>query len=200
MAAKDTTHTSKTYYKLLAKAEKAKDNKVIAKVEKVGEKYEPTAYFSAIEGTLVGAEIKEFVYEGKPTKSFVLEFQDKNGIDHLEFSQSYLAYGIINQLANLDLPREIEISAYIKDGYVRANVKLVGTTERANWKYSPKEQPKPIEFKTPSGDVMKDSANVKKFWLDEFQLIIDKLKSKPVPSIQTTTDDLVPDPIDDLPF
>ena len=176
MGANQSTHTNRRFFKLIAKAEKAnqKDRKVIVEQIKRGTEWTNGEWYSSLSGYITKLETKEIEYQGKKSKLISIELTDSDGVCQVDFGFSGAAYGIINCLVNADFKKELEISGWIKDEkYVNATVKYAGG-DKADWAFSIDDQPKPIPFTKPSGEVEKDFTNVKKFWEAE----LDKLKPK----------------------
>jgi len=169
-----------SFYKLIAKAEKGdlKTGNVIAKVEKQGDQYAVTKFLKGISGFLTKAEVREFEYEGKKQKKLILQLTDSSGICQLEFTPTNAAAGVINCLLGADLTKEISIEAWTTKPndkgmqFVNACAKYVGSQDSIAWAIELKDIPRPVEYKTPSGETATDSANVKNFWIEKFQLAI----------------------------
>lgn len=172
MGANNTVSENTSFYKLIAKAEKAneKENKAIVQIEKDSSgKYIQTEWFKSISGFIVSMDTKEFEWEGKTKESFILKLQDSGGVYQLEFTNNIAVQGLLNCLLNLDFTKEIEISAWIgKSGFVGAAAKYVGSDTRTEWAIKLEDCPKPIEYTKPSGEKDKDNKNVIAFWRNKF--------------------------------
>lgn len=180
MGANSNTSVGKRFFKLIAKAEKgnASTKQVICEQVKQGDKYVVSDWYSSLSGYITAINTKEIEYQGSKSKIICLELTDASGVCQLDFSFSGASYSIINSLLGADFTKEMEISAWVKDGkYVNCGVKY-SNGEKASWKLSIADQPKPIEYKTPSGKVEKDYTNVKTFWEDA----LNSIKGKAVKS------------------
>jgi hypothetical protein len=173
------------FYKLIAKAEKADTEKrqAICKVVKRGDEYVTDKFLSGISGFITKAEVKEFVWEEKRQKKFVLQLTDSSGICQLEFTPTGAAAGIINCLIDADFTQEISIEAWVtkpndkNKQFVNACAKCLGADDSIAWAIELKDLPKPVEFTKPSGEKDFDSTNVRNFWIQKFtENIIPKAK------------------------
>lgn len=174
------------FYKLIAKAEKCDpvSGNVIAKIVKQGEEYVTEKWLKGISGWITKAEVKEFEYENKKQKKFVLQLSDSSGIYQLEFTPTTAAAGIINCLLSADLTREITIESWTKEDkngkqFVNACAKYAGESESIKWAIELKDIPKPVMVDLPSGGSVSDNGNVRKFWID---LFVEKVLPKAVKS------------------
>lgn len=176
MGANSNTSVGKRFFKLIAKAEKGNTStkQVICEQVKQGEKWVVGGWYSSLSGYITAINIKEIEYQGAKSKIICLELTDSTGVCQLDFSFSGASYSIINSLLSADFTKEMEVSAWIKDGkYVNCGVKYTNGG-KADWKLSIADQPKPIEYATPSGKMEKDFTNVKKFW----ENALDSIKGK----------------------
>lgn len=174
------------FYKLIAKAEKCDpvSGNVIAKIVKQGEEYVAEKWLKGISGWITKAEVKEFEYENKKQKKFVLQLSDTSGIYQLEFTPTTTAAGVINCLLNADLTREVTIESWTKEDkngnkFVNACAKYAGESESIKWAIELKDIPKPVIVDLPSGGSVSDNGNVRKFWID---LFVEKILPKAVKS------------------
>lgn len=177
----------KKYFKLIGKVDDVDKEHgwVIAERIKVTGEEDRKEWHKGLSGYLVSATTKEYEWpkDSKEMKtSFVLELQDSEGISHLEFSASGPGYGLINSLLDADLTKELAIEGWVnKGGYVNAGAKYKGMKDGIPWAIPVPSQPKPIEFSTPGGKVLKDYANVQSFWILEFKKISFKAISQNFP-------------------
>jgi len=185
------TREKKKYYNLVSKAEDVDrvNNRVIARVEKVGNEYQKAAWIKSLSGWITHAEIGEIKWKTKAGKEkvdpkFALELRDANGIYHLEFTCNNTSYGLINSLLAADFTREIEIEGYIqKSGFVAASAKYPGDQKPIGWKIPIPSLPKPVEFEHPvTKEKEKSYKNVEDFWLEEFKNIKFKAVMSNLPS------------------
>lgn len=164
------------FYKLIGKAEKTdlKNRLAIAKVIKQGEDYVNEKFISGVSGFITKAEIKEFEWENKKQKKFVLQLSDSDGICQLEFTPTGAAQGIINCLINADFTKEISIEAWVTKPndkglqFVNACAKYAGSTDSIAWAIELKDQPKAEVVTLSSGDTVTDSGKVRNFWIQQF--------------------------------
>ena len=164
------------FYKLIAKAEKTdlKERTAICKVVKKGDEYVAEKFLPGISGFITKAEVKEFEYENKKQKKFVLQLSDSNGICQLEFTPTNAAQGVINCLIDADFTKEISIEAWVTKPndknmqFVNACAKYLGDSDSIAWVIEKKDHPKPVEFTKPSGEIDFDSTNVRNFWIQQF--------------------------------
>lgn len=185
------TREKKKYYNLVSKAEDVDkvNNRVIARVEKVGNEYQKVAWIKSLSGWITHAEIGQIKWKTKAGKEkvdpkFALELRDANGIYHLEFTCNNTSYGLINSLLAADFTREIEIKGYVqKSGFVGASAKYPGDKDDIAWKIPVPALPKPIEFEHPITHAKEKSyKNVEDFWLEEFKNIKFKAVMSNLPS------------------
>ena len=174
MAANANQNTGKRFFKLIAKADKGNQEKkqVICEQRKNGDNYEVVGWYSSLSGFLTAINTKEVTFEGRKSKIVSLELTDSQGVCTLDFSFSNASFSIINSLLGLDFSKEVEISAWIKDGkYVNTAVKYTDGS-KANWAIEIKDQPKPAEFEHPITKKMeKDFTNVTTFWINKLESI-----------------------------
>lgn len=182
MGANKGSNESVSYFKLIAKAEKANEEEKMAIVQVAKNAkgdYAQTEWFRSLSGFITKLEIKEFEFEGATKEKFIMHIEDADGICQLEFTNNMATQGLINGMLNADLTKEVEVSAWIsKKGYVGAGVKYKNATENIDWAIALDEQPKPVPYKTPSGKEEKDNTNVLSFWRNKFI----ELKEKAVKS------------------
>lgn len=185
------TREKKKYYNLVSKAEDCDkvNNRVIARVEKVGNEYQKAAWIRSLIGWITHAEIGEIKWKTKAGKEkvdpkFALELRDANGIYHLEFTCNNTSYGLINSLLAADFTREIEIEGYIqKSGFVGASARYPGDKDAIAWKIPVPALPKPVEFEHPvTKEKEKSYKNVEDFWIEEFKNIKFKAVMSNLPS------------------
>ncbi len=164
------------FYKLIAKAEKTdlKERTAICKVVKKGDEYVAEKFLPGISGFITKAEVKEFEYENKKQKKFVLQLSDSSGICQLEFTPTNAAQGIINCLIDADLTQEISIEAWVTKPndkgmqFVNACVKYAGSSDSIAWAIELKDCPKAEVVTLSSGDTVTDSGKVRNFWIQQF--------------------------------
>lgn len=185
------TREKKKYYNLVSKTEDVdkENNRVIARVEKVGNEYQKVAWIKSLSGWITHAEIGEIKWKTKAgvekkDPKFGIELRDADGIYHLEFTCNNTSYGLINSLLAADFTKEIEIVGYIqKNGFVAASAKYPRDQDSIGWKIPVPSLPKPIEFEHPiTRAVEKSYKNVEDFWLEEFKNIKFKAVMSNLPS------------------
>jgi hypothetical protein len=172
MGANKGSNESVSYFKLIAKAEKANTEEKMAIVQVAKNAkgdYVQTDWFRSLSGFITKLEIKEFEFEGATKEKFIMHIEDADGICQLEFTNNMATQGLINGMLNADLTKEVEVSAWIsKKGYVGAGIKYKNATENIDWAIALDDQPKPVPYKTPSGKEEKDNTNVLSFWRNKF--------------------------------
>lgn len=177
MGANNASRENMRFFRIVAKADKADQagRRAICEVTKGADgKYVASEWFNNITGWITKLEQKEFEWEGKKSKILVIQLTDSDGICQIESSLSGPSYSIINSLIGADLTREVEISAWIKDEkYVNAALKYADG-EKCEWIIPVEDQPKPVEYKKPSGEMDKDFTNVKEFWANQFLALSSK--------------------------
>jgi hypothetical protein len=177
MGANNASRENMRFFRIVGMANKADvaGRRAICEVTKGADgKYVASEWFNNITGWITKLEQKEFEWEGKKSKILVIQLTDSEGICQIECSLSGPSYSIINSLIGADLTREVEISAWIKDEkYVNAALKYADG-EKCEWIIPTEDQPKPVEYKKPSGEMDKDFTNVKEFWCNQFLAISPK--------------------------
>jgi hypothetical protein len=177
MGANNASRENMRFFRIVGKADKADvaGKRAICEVKKGADgKYFASEWFNNITGWITKLEQKEFEWEGKKSKIAVIQLTDSEGICQIEASMSGPAYSIINSLISADLTREVEISAWIKDEkYVNASLKYADG-EKCEWAISIEEQPKPVDYKKPSGEMDKDYTNVKNYWSGQLLMLSQK--------------------------
>lgn len=198
MAANQSSTESMRFFKLIGKAEKAdqKTNRCIVEVVKNGDKYENGEWYSSLSGRISSIDVKEYMYENKPKKKVSIRIKDGNETFSLEFNLSNAVYGLINSMLQTDFSKNVEISAWIskKTGYVGSGIKYVGESKDIPWTIT--DLPKAKEIPLESGEVIKDSSGVVKFWLTKIEEVAAKVGSTPVNEVLGVTDD----DLDGMPF
>ena len=174
MGANNASRENMRFFRIVAKADKVdvEGRRAICEIKKGADgKYVASEWFSNLTGWITKLEQKEFEWQGEKSKILVIQLTDSDGIYQIEASMSGPSYSIINSLIGADLTREIEISAWVKDDkdkkYVNASLKYADG-EKCEWVIPIEDQPKPVDFKTPSGKMEKDYENVKAFWSERF--------------------------------
>jgi len=177
MGANNASRENMRFFRIVAKADKADQagRRAICEVTKGADgKYVASEWFNNITGWITKLGQKEFEWEGKKSKILVIQLTDSDGICQIEASLSGPFFAIINSLIGADLTREVEISAWIKDEkYVNASLKYADG-DKCEWAIPVEDQPKPVEYKKPSGEMDKDFTNVKEFWSNQFLALASK--------------------------
>jgi hypothetical protein len=180
MGANNASKENMRFFRIVAKAENVdvEGRRAICEMKKGADgKYVVAEWFNNLTGWVTKLEQKEFEWKGEKSKILVIQLTDSDGVYQIEASMSGPSYSIINSLIGADLTKEIEISAWVKDDkdkkYVNASLKYANG-EKCEWVIPIEDQPKPVDFRTPSGKMEKDYENVKSFWSNQFLAIAPK--------------------------
>ena len=124
-------------------------------------------------GSITGAELRSYEYEGKPRDVFVLHLVDEQWEKYkLSCSFTQLSRSLLNNLCWMPNYNNVEISLYVKgsvgnDGkeYVNPRISVWKDGQIQSWKYKLDEIPKPEAIKNSKGEaVQNDYSAVDEFW------------------------------------
>ncbi len=145
--------------------------------EKVDGDWKLTQRFDTVTGMLESISVGEYVYKDEPKKTLKVVLTDDSGERiQVESGFSMLAYNVINTLAGSDLSKEIKLRLYVntKGETPRASVYIEIGGERASWKYSNDQLPKPITHTVGKKKVI-DDTHVVEFYEDMVREVSEKL-------------------------
>lgn len=170
-----TSYQETIYYKLDGGSKERKPS-FIQKASKE-EGYKELEHFDTIDGVFIyDVSLKE--NEHNVIKYVNVQLCFENSLQQREIIEGNINSGVmrslLNTLCNADYHKPIKMKLYVnKAGYNAIYITQAETPVR--WAYSIDEQPKPIKYKTPSGEEKYDDKNVVDWYKN---LVTNELKNK----------------------
>lgn len=200
MGAKNSEHTSATFWKMSAKTSDGAVPGFYKGIKQVDGKYEfKSTMFNEMFGRVVSIEHSTYEHNSEIKHQFKLKMLDNEGaVDLIQFGFNSASYSLLNTLAGSDISKEITMNIWSKDvgsqTYAQIGVKVGG--EKGTWAYKPEELPK-AETAEVFGKTVKNEEPVINFWVNVIENVIKPKLAGVAPSaaeVDLGGNDLQPDP------